>query len=365
MFDIEMVKARIVAKFPLLTKKTLETEFIEDYSIDTLCTNGHYIKYNPEFLYAQSPDDALFMVLHEVVHIFSGHPFRLRNMPQEEKAQEACDYAANDLLVQMGLKRPNDALYSYKFRNKGAEEIYAIIKDNDPEPNADNRGKMEPDPDGEEKSQEQMVAENKQEQMEAVASARICGGIPESLERMIEKMVEPKEDWREVLAEYLVMSNDRDDYTFTKPNRRYNDGMILPDMYSEAIPVITMAVDTSGSISSSELKDMATEIMGLVEELEPEELHVIWCDSRVCNVQIIDSYGGVELKPVGGGGTNFRPPFEWVDKKGLDTELMIYLTDGYCSSFPAEPDYDTIWIVWQDEHEFKPPFGRVIVMHKD
>jgi predicted metal-dependent peptidase len=45
----------------------------------------------------------------------------------------------------------------------------------------------------------------------------------------------------------------------------------------------------------------------------------------------------------GGGGTDFRPVFDRVNKDGLDPECVVYLTDGM-GSFPAvAPPYPVIW----------------------
>ncbi len=42
---------------------------------------------------------------------------------------------------------------------------------------------------------------------------------------------------------------------------------------------------------------------------------------------------------------------------------VIYFTDGWCDSFPKEPDYPTLWVS-TDRFNFKPPFGEVINMEQ-
>ena len=68
----------------------------------------------------------------------------------------------------------------------------------------------------------------------------------------------------------------------------------------------------------------------------------------------------------GGGGTDFRPGFEYMEKHGIETDLIIYFTDGYCNSFPDnEPDAIVIWAIYNGVKDFKPPFGDVLHIPKD
>ena len=47
----------------------------------------------------------------------------------------------------------------------------------------------------------------------------------------------------------------------------------------------------------------------------------------------------------GGGGTSFRPVFEWVEKQGLRPEALVYFTDAE-GEFPERaPHYPVIWLV--------------------
>ena len=49
-----------------------------------------------------------------------------------------------------------------------------------------------------------------------------------------------------------------------------------------------------------------------------------------------------------------------MEKEGIEPECVVYLTDGYCDTFPEkEPDFPVLWILTED-HDFNPPFGEVI-----
>ena len=47
----------------------------------------------------------------------------------------------------------------------------------------------------------------------------------------------------------------------------------------------------------------------------------------------------------GGGGTSFRPPFEWLERADRQPDVLIYFTDAR-GTFPAvEPHYPVLWLV--------------------
>jgi predicted metal-dependent peptidase len=68
-------------------------------------------------------------------------------------------------------------------------------------------------------------------------------------------------------------------------------------------------------------------------------------------------------KPEGGGGTDFRPFFDYLEQHAdrHTTAVAIYLTDGY-GNFPREtPAISTLWVVTPGGKEVDGfPFGEVI-----
>ncbi|MCK4694703.1 MAG: hypothetical protein KAT74_03020, partial [Candidatus Cloacimonetes bacterium] len=86
----------------------------------------------------------------------------------------------------------------------------------------------------------------------------------------------------------------------------------------------------------------------------------IYVDSKVANVETIDIYD-FQLHAKGGGGTDFKPGFEYIEKEAIMPSCTIYFTDGYCDSFPDSPDYSVLWIL-TGKAGFTPPFGEVIHM---
>lgn len=118
-----------------------------------------------------------------------------------------------------------------------------------------------------------------------------------------------------------------------------------------------IGVDTSGSIGSTELEQFAGEISAISDEAKPERIHIVYCDAAVQAVQEFGASEPIELKPKGGGGTDFRPVFEWVDRNGIQPACLIYLTDLCCDSYPEPPGYPVLWVT--DSRRIAP-FGETL-----
>jgi predicted metal-dependent peptidase len=67
----------------------------------------------------------------------------------------------------------------------------------------------------------------------------------------------------------------------------------------------------------------------------------------------------MHLNPVGGGGTDFGPCFDWLEKRGIQPQTLVFLTD-LCGTFPSTvPSYP---VIWASTERRNAPFGAVIPM---
>jgi predicted metal-dependent peptidase len=199
---------------------------------------------------------------------------------------------------------------------------------------------------------------------QAAANARSMGDLPGALERMIEDILSPKLDWRHLLWRF-IQNSARCDYAWMPPNRRYvQQGFYLPSMRSDELPEIVIAVDTSGSVSEKELNQFGAEISGILETFSAT-VHLLYCDMRIIRSEALHRQDlPLSLSASGGGGTDFRPAFQWVEEEGLDPMCMIYLTDLACDLFPEEPPYPVIW-AYTGEEAKEPPFGEYLSMEQN
>lgn len=121
-------------------------------------------------------------------------------------------------------------------------------------------------------------------------------------------------------------------------------GLYRPSVVKSVVGEIVIVVDTSSSIGTEELNQFAAEITAIAEDTQPDVIHIVYCDAAVQSVQEVVPPEAVVLLPLGGGGTDLRPPFEWVEERGLLPACLIYLTDLCCRSYPEPPEYPVLWV---------------------
>jgi len=195
---------------------------------------------------------------------------------------------------------------------------------------------------------------------QAAQNAREIGDLPGALERLIGEVLNPKLDWQELLSRY-ISDRARDDYSWSPPNKRFlTMDIVLPSLSHQKLPEVVLAIDTSGSVTEPEMNQFAAEVSGILEAFDTT-IHVVYCDSEIKSSDIFGRCDlPLELKPEGGGGTDFRPVFQWIEKEGLDPACLVYLSDLECLGFPKqEPDFPVLWAQVGPGGKI-PPFGDII-----
>ena len=91
------------------------------------------------------------------------------------------------------------------------------------------------------------------------------------------------------------------------------------------------------------------------------ELTVIQCDCEIQDVTKYDVFNPItspEWKTYGHGGTDFRPPFEYVaEHPDIEPSCLIYITDG-CGPAPERaPCFPVLWLLTADGSN-PAPWGR-------
>ena len=122
---------------------------------------------------------------------------------------------------------------------------------------------------------------------------------------------------------------------------------------------IAIAVDCSGSVNSRQLGLFQEEIRSILAGQRPSLVHVLYFDAAVQKVETYQAGEPISLVPVGGGGTDFRPCFDWLREQGIVPATLVFLTD-LCGTTPSEPPpYPVIWASTENR---RAPFGQVVSM---
>lgn len=385
--------------------------------LPTMATDGSRIVYNPAFVDELKPSELEGTLAHEVMHCALGHQCR-RGDRDPRLWNEAADLAINPILTANGFTLPAGALIDPAFANLSAEEIYARLLRKRAEGGAgSNQGRQQtglgggtasapqatsatppPDPNCGTSSQsaphQEMMgesaatppsrpggfgevvdatdehgqiaspAEQRRQEHEwsiaaeqALRSAKTYGHDPLGVYRPLTESRQSQQDWRAILRDFVAATAPCD-YRWTPPNRRYvASGLYLPSAERRGLGEMVIAVDTSGSIGKLELEQFAGEISAISEEAQPEAIHVVYCDAAVQSTQEFTASEPLLLEPKGGGGTDFRPAFEWVAKNDVSPVCLIYLTDLCCDSFPETPEYPVLWVT---DSRRTAPFGETV-----
>jgi predicted metal-dependent peptidase len=364
----------------------------EDRVIPTMATNGIVLRYNPVFVDTLNAATLAGVLAHEVMHpALQHHTRRAKRDPR--RWNEACDYAINPLLLDAGLSLPDDVLVDPRFRGMSAEQIYNL-REAEAQPQSDDQSESEQntgsesiDSAGDEndggtpsvpesqggigqvidapETDDDMASIEEQERdweiavNQAATVAQQAGKVPAGLKRTLEGAAEAQVDWRELLRR-LWSDTIPADSSWMRPNRRHIwSGLYLPGVVREGTGEIAIAVDCSGSVNARQLRLFEAEIRSILEGQRPEHVHVLYFDAEVHKVDTYVAGEMLHLEPVGGGGTDFGPCFDWINEHGIHPQTMVFLTDLYGSFPESVPDYPVIWASTGDRHA---PFGSVIPM---
>ncbi len=206
------------------------------------------------------------------------------------------------------------------------------------------------------------------------------GTAAESLERNLSEGAAVKYDYTRLLEHFVVMgenlhlSDDEFDYIYyTYGLEKYN-GMpfIEPLEYRDEkrIRDFVIAIDTSASCSGETVRKFIRHTFDLLKKSESFfrkiNVHIVQCDSEVKSDDRITDIGELDrflegMKLFGGGATDFRPVFSYVNELRENREFddlrgMIYFTDGYGIYPEKKPDFDVIFaFLNEDPGRMSPP----------
>jgi predicted metal-dependent peptidase len=370
-------------------------------SIATMATDGVSLYFNPQFVETLSAAEIAGTLAHEVMHPALQHHTR-RGGRNPRRWNMACDYAINPMLLDAGLTLPKDVLLDNRFRGMSAERIYNLLEEEEQnqssssdadtasqDDSADSGGgsnssessSSEADMDDPhapqtpggigqvldasepENGEGDTVAEQARDWQIAVEQAenvaKLAGKLPAGVTRSLDAAQAARVDWRELLRRAWSETIPAD-YSWTRPNRRHVwAGLYLPGVVCEGVGEICIAVDCSGSINARKLGLFEAEVRSILAGQQPRLVHVLYFDTEVQKVETYQAGQPVKLAPVGGGGTDFRPCFRWLEERGITPQTLVFLTDLW-GSFPEQaPAYP---VLWASTDRCSAPFGLVIPM---
>lgn len=361
--------------------------------------------YNAKWISALTDEQIKGVLVHEVLHLALLHI--TRGMKADEKLlwNLAIDCHANFIARKNGFQLPEvgcvpdtyrdevnikdssgNTIYKVeKVEEKTSEEIYFELRNSKKFPKQqtiyicdgggkDGKGKLKIQgfdshmSEGMSKEEAQR-SENewKQRVINADTRAKNVGQSPAGMKRIIDSMLEPQVPWREKLYKFITDDLPQD-FTWRKPHKRSQAlGWYIPSYLKESLNVAVF-VDTSGSIGGEELREFISEAYGISKAFESITMKFGFVDAKVQKVYDVNECSREDLisfKAKGGGGTDMRTIFSWLDENDKNTNTIVIFTDGWTPWIKPEDvkGRNILWVISSngiEENRFPEGIGEFI-----
>lgn len=190
------------------------------------------------------------------------------------------------------------------------------------------------------------------------ATEKCQGNSPGHLREVIAKLNNPIMNWRQLLKHHLGKHVGNRRTTYSRRNRR-RDQFGVPGISRRAAANVNVIVDTSGSISTEDLRQFFAEIES------------ISCRAKTAVLQWDTVFQGwsayrrgcwKSMAINGRGGTDMAAPVKWLIDNRKVADVQIMLTDGFCNYLPGNQVRFPVITVITNKLGDKPEYGDVVRM---
>ena len=338
--------------------------------LPTAATDGRSIFVNPDFLDPLTKLQQDGLILHEVLHAALQHvPRRGNRNPQLWNI--AADIVVNGIIRDTReYDLPQGGVEDPVLQHLSVEEVYEKLIDKSaqdqpallivdlvdgPPSDVGGSGDGAGHPNQKPASGEWQAA---LEQASHISQAAGQGQMPAHMKREVNAITRALVDWKAHLWRYLVQTpTDFGDFD----KRFIGDGLYLETLHSENLRV-AVCVDTSGSIDSTALTALVTEVRAIAESYPQLKCELYYADSALYGPYIVAADCQLPA-PQGGGGTDFRPFFKALEEHSdpWTPTIAVYLTDGWGDFPDTLPSIATLWAVTAGGRDLEQfPFGEAV-----
>lgn len=336
-------------------------DVVEGEQVERAATDGKRVFVNPKYFKKLSVPERVFVLAHEVLHVILQHPARgklYKDMGygpdlkpySHKKMNHAADYVINSYLNDLKVGRqPLGTLLNGQYgKDDLVDDVYCKLPDEEEDQDDGWDNHMDPAQDG--------TAPTKAEIQRALkmgeTAQKMQGKMPAGLQRLIDDICEPQVSWQEHLEKTLITMHGSEEASWAKANRRrlaMPPHIPWPGRVGNHAGKIAVEIDTSGSIGEKELRVFLGELSGMLTDVRPELIYVMYVDAALFNDEVLeidDPSDLVELgkKAGGGGGTDMTVVFREIENRQLDVEYVVVLTDGY-TGFGEDVGVPTVWCI--------------------
>ena len=342
---------------------------------------NYQLAINEEFWMGLSDMHKMGLLKHELLHIAFGHLTSFSSFSNKKLANVAMDMEINQYIEDSWLPEGGIRIEDYedlKLDKKAGcryyyDQLLRLQDEKDKQGSTGNQGMDKllddiangdiPDhstweefddmTDAEKKLIEKQVQKILQDAKEQTIKKR--GNMPGEIEGLIvvEEFTAPKFDWKGYIRRFTGVSTK----VFTKKirrkeNRRYEDN---PGLKIKMRQHMLLAIDTSGSVSDTELAEFMNEIHHIYKA--GVDITVVQCDT---SIKSIEPYKGKnEINVLGRGGTEFDPVLDYYNANLKKYTSLVYFTDGECYT-SVKPRSKVLWVLSERSSMNEDLPGQVI-----
>jgi len=315
---------------------------------------------NANFIATLDLSQMIFLLIHECEHLLGMHPQRMaqRNAKEWNKATDA---VINAHLKRAGIGKFIDGGVDVpEAYGKTADHMYNNSEDDGGE--GGDSGEIGGIGDdliqGDGESDTSMTPEELRESetnvkniiANAAQACRVAGSLSADMQRRIDDILTVKTPWYEVLERFM-QSRANTDYSWSRPNRRFaSQNIVLPSMQSvAALGEVAIIRDVSGSINDAEHRAMLGHFNAIVERCKPSTVRILDTSTVVHHVHEFTSDDfPIKADIMGGGGTDLRAGFDYVNANFDAPDVLIVFTDGYTDWPDTAQDYPVVVLCTTD-----------------
>jgi predicted metal-dependent peptidase len=218
---------------------------------------------------------------------------------------------------------------------------------------------------------EEEKKKNREKVRRAIAAADAAGkgdGVPSAHREMSKEPPAPLVPWTVLFRQYLEQTlASRSEYDPSRLAKRYAaGGFAVPGLAGEDVPLVVVAVDTSGSVSDDAIMRAMTEILQICKTASDVMVivHTNVVHEVITGIDEVERWAKNHRRS--DGGTSHAAVFRYIRKKGIEPTVFIGISDmdsdvGQNSAIPTPP-YPVIWIEDRKGHggnAERPKFGKV------
>lgn len=342
--------------------------YVWDETCGTAWCNGTTIGWNPQFFMWLTPSSRLTVLVHELWHTGYDHMSRLGQMRCPDVWNQAADFVINNQMKHWGfdfsqLMSINPCL-DHQYDGMSTEEVYDLLPKPPgmPMPQPDPNGKPQDGLSGDVRApaSAEDAADIKGRLVKAVQASQMAkeaGVIPGETTLLLEQFLEPILPW-EVLLERFYTDLSKDDYSWKRPSRRYEDEY-LPSMEGDnRLEHLTYYMDVSGSVTDAQVLRFFSEVKFIHETYQPKRISMVTFDTMIqdeLEMQEDEPFAKIEIH--GRGGTSLDPVYHHI-KSHRPTAAIIF-SDLHCHPMRTDPGVPVLWVVI-DNNRAQTHFGKRI-----